>query len=133
MITDPLHKPLSSNVPIRIFRIHGSLVSSSLADSEEVASLFSLTRWASKRPLIESTVVSNPRLPKKSVGAGGCFCDARTFCANLVWALPLVAPEPSSDTPGFAGRPSKLSPGPGPQHVVRETRKKRRCLRTILD
>ena len=114
----PLHKPLSSNVPIRIFRIQGSFAPSLVvADSEEAVSFFSLARWASKRPLIESTVVSNPRLPKKSVGAGGCFCAERIFCANLEWPFP-GALGPSSDVPGFRGRPAKLSPEGGKFQVV---------------
>lgn len=112
--TYPLQRPLSSNVPIRIFRIQGSFAFASApslvreSDETTTASLpfsfsFSLVRWASKRPLIDSTVVSNPRLPKKSVGAGGCFCAECIFCANLEW--------PDADTAGFTGRPSKLSPG----------------------
>lgn len=106
----PLQRPLSSNVPIRIFRIQASFTPSLLAGSDGTVSLFaSLARCASKRPLIDSTVVSNPRLPKKSVGAGGCFCAERTFCANLDWPLPRVS-MPSRDVPSFTGRPSKLPP-----------------------
>src|SRR6266702_8288613 len=84
----PLHRPLSSNVPIRIFRIQGSCCASTPTPTSTSApacsggAFFGCARCASKRPLIESTVVLNPRLPKKSVGAGGCFCAESIFRAN---------------------------------------------------
>jgi hypothetical protein len=100
----PLHRPLSSNVPIRIFRIQGSCGASTLTSSPVGSGAFlGCARCASKRPLIESTVVLNPRLPKKSVGAGGCFCVDSIFRANGVRLFP-------ASSPVILGRPSKLSP-----------------------
>jgi hypothetical protein len=108
--TYPLHRPLSSNVPIRIFRIQGSCGASSPTTSPVGSgAFFGCARCASKRPLIESTVVLNPRLPKKSVGAGGCFCVDSSFRANGVRFFPASSPV----IPVILGRPSKLSPGGG--------------------
>ena len=81
---------------------------------------------------MDSTVVSKPRLPKKSVGACGCFCAERTRCANLDWPLPRAAGS-SGDTPGFAGRPSKLPPVLLVLNSARRTKRTRGTHRPLLE
>lgn len=53
-----------------------------------------------------SSVVSKGKFPKKSVGAGGCFCARRILSA----VLECVFPPDDSSTAGAAGRPAKSSP-----------------------
>lgn len=110
--TYPLHRPLSSKVPIRIFRIQGSCgAPTSTSSPAGLGIFFGCARCAARRPLIESTVVLNPRLPKKSVGAGGCFCTESIFRATEDRFFPCVtASSPAPAIPLALGRPSKSSP-----------------------
>ncbi len=108
MRTYPLHFPVSSNVPMRIFLIHLSEASPSAAPSP-----VGFGRCESSKARMDLSVVSNPRLPKKSVGPGGCFCTRRIFCP--VFEMPAIAGVPASapSAPGAAtgaGRPLKSSP-----------------------
>ena len=66
---------------------------------------------------MDFSVVSKPRLPRKSVGAGGCFWDRRIFCAVLECVLDGSDASPAvPSTPGSAGLPAKSSPTLGDQH-----------------
>ena len=138
--TDPLQAPLSSNVPIRIFRIHTSFDFaasppwtspspwfptrfSTLTSPSFPLSLCPQCRCASNSSRIDPSVVSNPRLPRNNVCAGGCFCARNIFCAVLDKFLPSAvvafltdfSPWPplgpsEGSVLALAGRPVKSSP-----------------------
>ena len=154
----PLHFPLSSKVPIRIFRIHLSSFKlfpfGTGFDPSPPSPWSKFSAWspvgvstgfflcASSSCRIESSVTSNPRFPKNNVGPGGCFCVDSILRAVLVRPV-LRAPGVDADASGvvavvpspstavvLAGRPEKSSPC-GPQ-ISHERRGRNRMLSPSL-
>ena len=118
LCTYPLHLPLSSKVPMRTFRIHLSFVDGlSSGVSCACSSATGFLRCALSRSVMACVVVSNPRLPKNNVGAGGCFCERSIFCAvllnpdGLAWDCESAVGKSPVDCAEVDGRPVKSSPG----------------------
>lgn len=118
----PLHRPLSSNVPIRIFLSQRRGFPPGFFAAP---SFFACSSRSAGRPCpsiiwrISSSLVSKGRLPMNNVCAAGCFCARRIFWAVLEWVfvgdwVVAGAFDSSSDVAaaalGTSGRPAKSSP-----------------------